>query len=124
MTKTRTDLGNEALAKLGVFTPGNAPAAEDREYIDLCIDSTVARINAENVYSIISTDEFDDAIFAQLALCVAVTAGAAFGQPAGDDAWKAATAPLWRLARINRGTGKLLDTDASLRATGRILPVW
>lgn len=118
MAKTRNDLVNRALAKLGVAIPGNAPQPEDVETIDSCIDTTIERLRLENVYSFASSSEFDDAVFDQLALCVAVTAGPEYGQPAGQAAWDSAKQPLWLAWRINRGTGKLLEVDPMLRGGG------
>jgi hypothetical protein len=79
MPKTRNDLIEHALARLGVLAAGQDPEAEDVGAIDEHIDPLVAELAARDLVVIDDIDEIDDTIFLPLAIILADECAEHFG---------------------------------------------
>lgn len=82
---TRRDLGDRALALLGVVPAGQAPAPEDTQLVDRLIDPALATLAADRVIYVGNPETIADEVFIPVAICVADAAKADFGiTPEGD----------------------------------------
>lgn len=78
--KTREDLVLRALQKLGADGgAGQNPAAEDMTLVDEQVDSVIARLSNEAIYTA-DPDVVPVEAFEQLAVCLADAVSADFGQ--------------------------------------------
>jgi hypothetical protein len=84
MAKTRIDLANRALVKLGVFGSGQSPDAEDTETVDGVFESMSETLSAQSVYDIVDEDDIELAAFEWLADYLAYLVAPDFGKPTDD----------------------------------------
>lgn len=74
MTKSREELVLAALAIVGGDGgTGQAPEAEDVEFVGECVDSTLANLASRSIYPYSNADEIEEDAFEQLAVCLAYT---------------------------------------------------
>ena len=117
MAKTRNDLAIAALEELQVAGVDEPPSAEDLATALGVMDSVFADLAARNVTLWLIGQTIEDAQFEHLARTIASRIAPRFGR--GADAVVISNAAdaedkLRTIARINRGTRKLLGVDPAL----------
>jgi len=80
MSKTREDLVNRALRKLGVLAAGQAPSAEDYAVVDDEVIPVLSDLSKRGVYPLGDPDEIEDDAFIYLADILANSVAADFGK--------------------------------------------
>ena len=81
LTKTRAELVNRALDKLGVVGSGQSPEDEDAAKVDAVVDALIADLAVRTVYYVGNVEEIDVAAFEWLAMCLANLCAEDFGKP-------------------------------------------
>jgi hypothetical protein len=79
MSKTRRDLVERALGVLGVLAAGQSPETEDLAKVDSYVETTVADLEARDIYYVADVSEVDPAIFDDLAKVLANNSREEFG---------------------------------------------
>lgn len=79
MSKTREQLVERALRKLGVLAAGQSAAPEDAQVVDAEIEPLMQDLAARNIYVWGDPDEIDDAAFIHLADILANSVARIFG---------------------------------------------
>lgn len=100
MTKTREQLVERALRKLGALPAGQSAAPEDANLVDDEIEPLMADLAQRSIYAWGDPDQIDDAAFIHLADILANSVSRVFGVPQDENARRAAENRL-----------KLLDTQ-------------
>lgn len=81
MTKSRQELVERALRKLGVVAAGQTPAAEDAAIVDDEIVPVLSDLAKREVYAFGDPDAIEDEAFVHLASILANSVAADFGKP-------------------------------------------
>ncbi|MBR2118501.1 MAG: hypothetical protein IJ935_07485 [Afipia sp.] len=89
MSKTRRELIDEVLDRLGILVPGQAASSANVNKVDGIIDPTIAKLNGLEIFYISdagsvgpSDGDIDDAVFLPLADYIANEAAPKFNLPA------------------------------------------
>lgn len=113
--KTRRQLVDRAGEALGVLAAGQSLATEDVARIDGYVEPTLEDLTARDVIYIPDSEEFDYAIFDDLALCLANNCRHAFGLGGNAELPAAVKGPLGaenslRIKSVGKPTYKPLKT--------------
>lgn len=84
--RTSTDLINEALAMLGVLSPGQSTDPEDFNYVSEMLDSLLRKLAQLEIVYIPDPTNIPGAWFLDLAACLAGECAAKFGATPSDQA--------------------------------------
>lgn len=84
MTKTRDDLVNRALRKLGALPTGQAADPEDFQAVDGTVESVMSDLATRNVWQWGDPDQIDDDAFEHLAELLAIANAEDFGAAADE----------------------------------------
>lgn len=115
--KTRRDLIDKALEKLGVLQSGQSPSDEDVDRMDDFVDPVIATLAANGVAYVATSEEIPVEFYLPIASVLANAAKASFGL-AGDPKLKMEADDAEDLLReINRpqGSRPTLKVDNALR---------
>ena len=82
-TKSRAQLVNEALAKLGVIAAGQSAEADDFDVVDGKIESLVDQLSMDDICEV-NPEEIEAALFEAVASLLANISGQPFGVPYND----------------------------------------
>ncbi len=84
MTKTRDELIERALNKLGAIGAGQSPAAEDATLVGDAVDPIMSDLASRGIYSWGDPNALDDDAFEHLAEVLAVAVARDFGKEADE----------------------------------------
>lgn len=90
MPKTRLELANRSLFKLGIVGVGQSPEAEDTQAINGIIENALGDLEARRIFSVADLDAIDDAPFEWLADYLAYIFAPDKGIPRDDEVRKRA----------------------------------
>src|ERR1044071_7428246 len=84
MSKTRDQLIERALNKLGAIGAGQSPSAEDAALLAASVDPVMSDLASRGIYSWGDPDNLDDDAFEHLAEVLAVAVARDFGKEADE----------------------------------------
>jgi hypothetical protein len=114
MPKTRVELGNGALKRLGKLVAGESPDAVSAQAIDDFIDPLLANLNARSVIYLPDANEIPDEAYEPLRLRLAWASAGEFGVPLDslpDCAPSNSEADLRALGGIQANKGDVVDFE-------------